>query len=598
MTGKFPAICLSAALLAAVFAPSAYATPGEDRDDSSSVESVIVTGALRVRQGGAQDISYFRGQAKAANIPLPATLTPEGLMGGYDLLIGGEAACDKVFCLETEAMRADLAARPDDRLLVGVGFATNIRAESWKRQSLNLVAVVDKSGSMSGEPLELVRESLRQILSQMRPGDQMSIVLYGDTAAVFMQPVMVSASNKDEIRARIDAIESAGSTYMEAGLKVGYAAAFASADGFKGSTRVMLFTDEQPNVGKTDAESFMGLAEAASRRGIGLTTIGVGEQFDGPLATRISSVRGGNLFFMSDKDDIKSVFTGKLDTMVSELGYDLKVTLKPHPGYKVSGVYGVPADVLGWQDGDSVTLTVPTVFFSTEGGGLFVTLAKDPKSANLPEPRLGDTALLEASLTYVSALDGRLASDATSVGIPSAKPSANLRLGNMLVDEYLLLQQATGRYHRDGDVDGSYKSLKILSDRLAQFDDPRIKPEREMVGDLLARTGQLAGYGGEPGVKKVRWVRLYGNWEVVRVNGDIAMSRGDRLELTNDNASVITRANNRAGQEDEYSEFQANNNQLYIKGAGGLLSYRFEGETMILEHRDSGATVVLKRVAS
>jgi Ca-activated chloride channel family protein len=593
MTVKLPAICLSVALLAAAFAPSAYATPDDDQDNSS-VESVVVTATVRVRQGGAQDISYFRGQAKAANIPLPQTLTPEGLMGGYDLLIGDEKACDKVFCLQTEAMTADFATRPDDKLVVGIGFASNISADNWKRQPLNLVAVVDKSGSMDGQPLELVRESLRQILSQLRPGDQLSIVLYGDTAAVFMQPVMVTASNKDDIRARIDAIQSAGSTYMEAGLKVGYATAFASADGFKGSTRVMLFTDEQPNVGRTDAEGFMGMAEAASRQGIGLTTIGVGEQFDGPLATKVSSVRGGNLFFMSNKADIKSVFTDKLDTMVSELGYDVKLTFKPHAGYKISAVYGVPADVLGWQDGDSVTVTVPTVFFSTEGGGLFVTLARDPKTANLPAPKLGETALLDASMSYVSALDGKPAADTASIAGPSARPSDNLKLGAMLVDEYLLLQQATSRYHRDGDVDGSYKALKVLNDRLAQFDDPRIKPEREMVGDLLARTGQLAGYGGEPGVKKIRWIRLYGTWEVTRVNGEIAMRKGDTLELTEDNESYITRADDRLSDED--STFEATNNALYIKGSGGILSYRFEGDSMILTHRDSGATVVLRRV--
>ena len=73
---------------------------------------------------------------------------------------------------------------------------------------------------------------------------------------------------------------------MEAGLKVGYETAFATAPAFRGNTRLMLFTDEQPNVGRTDADSFIGMAEAASRRGIGLTTIGVGVQFDATLATR------------------------------------------------------------------------------------------------------------------------------------------------------------------------------------------------------------------------------------------------------------------------------------------------------------------------
>jgi hypothetical protein len=104
-----------------------------------------------------------------------------------------------------------------------------------------------------------------------------------------------------------------------------------------------------------------------------------------------------------------------------------------------------------------------------------------------------------------------------------------------------------------------------------------------------------AGYGGEPGAKKIRWFRLYGAWEVTRVNGEIAMRKGDTLELTEDNESIIARADDRWRGDDD-STFEATNSALYIKGSGGVLSYRFEGDTMILTHRDSGATVVLKRV--
>ena len=65
---------------------------------------------------------------------------------------------------------------------------------------------------------------------------------------------------------------------------------------------------------------------AHSREGVGLTTIGVGVQFGAELATRIGSVRGGNLYFIRDEPDVKQLFTGQLDYMVSELAHDLKLT--------------------------------------------------------------------------------------------------------------------------------------------------------------------------------------------------------------------------------------------------------------------------------
>ncbi|MFY0531203.1 vWA domain-containing protein [Nannocystis pusilla] len=149
--------------------------------------------------------------------------------------------------------------------LAQLGFSSGLDPKTFKRAPLNLVAVIDKSGSMSGQPLDLVRESLYRVLDQLGPDDQLSIVLYGDRAHVHMSPT--AAKDKRAIAARIAGIESAGSTAMEEGLQVGYDLARRSGHGFKGTTRVMLFTDERPNVGATDKQSFMGMARDASRGG-------------------------------------------------------------------------------------------------------------------------------------------------------------------------------------------------------------------------------------------------------------------------------------------------------------------------------------------
>src|SRR5207253_365270 len=150
--------------------------------------------------------------------------------------------------------------------------------------------------------------------------DQVGIVLYGDRSHVHL--AATSMARKADILAAIDAIESAGSTAMEDGLKVGFQLARDSKKGFTGTTRVMLFTDERPNVGATDADSFMGMAEAASKDGIGMTTIGVGVQFGAELATKIAGVRGGNLYFFSDVTKMQKTFKEEFDTFVTELAYD------------------------------------------------------------------------------------------------------------------------------------------------------------------------------------------------------------------------------------------------------------------------------------
>ncbi|HST37798.1 MAG TPA: VWA domain-containing protein [Allosphingosinicella sp.] len=566
--------------------------PEEQADDMS----VIVTGT-RVRQGGAQDIRHFRSVAAEVGMPRPESLTMEGLMGEHDLNIEGRD-CDQLFCLATASMPAALPTRPDDRLFVGLGFTSNVDDAHWRREPLNLVAVVDKSGSMSGPPLDLVRRSLRQIVGQMREGDQVSIILYGDTSAVYLQPTEVGR-DRDRILAAIDRIESAGSTNMEAGLKVGYETAFATAPAFLWNTRLMLFTDEQPNVGRTDADSFIGMAQAASQRGIGLTTIGVGVQFDASLATRVSSTRGGNLFFISNPDEVQSVFHEQLDTMVSELAHDVRITMMPREGYRISGVFGVPDGLMTDAGDGAVTITVPTAFLSTNGGGIFLSLAKGEGQAYLPAAGIAPgSPLLEVSLTYVGAQDQRPGTDRVTVTAPTGAPAANLRLAHLLVDEYFSLTAATTAFHQRNDPREAFRLLSGLSTRIAGSSLSGLDGERRLVGDMLQQASFYAGYAGEM-PRTLRHLAVVGNWRVNQAEGFEDIRNGDTMAFSADRELTTTRRRPRGNEEAEESEnYQINERQIFLTDSDLVLDYRAQGNRMTLVDDTGRARLRLTRIAA
>lgn len=587
---------------AAVPLAAQQTSPPDDKDKDvqqapaePDTSSIVVTGA-RVRQGGAQDIRHFRSIGEDEGMPRPESLTLEGLLGEHDLDLKSQAPCRQLFCLVTEAMPAAFPTRPDDRLFVGLGFTSNIDAAKWRREPLNLVAVVDKSGSMEGAPLDLVRQSLRQIARQMRDGDQMSIVLYGDTAAVFLPPTPIGGG-RERVLSAIDRITSDGSTFMEAGLKVGYATAFASQPAFRGNTRLMLFTDEQPNVGATDAESFMGMAEAASRRGVGLTTIGVGVQYDGALGAKVSSARGGNLFFIANPDEVKSVFEDQLDTMVSELAHDVRIALTPRKGYRVTGVFGVPDALMTEAPDGTVSVTVPTAFLSTKGGGIFASLGKAGDRQNLPAAPLDPaTPLLDVALSYVAASDGRPGADRLSVGNPGGAPSEPLRLAAALVDEYFVLHDATTAFHRDGKPKQAFALLSGLSQRLtAAGAGKALEPERKLVGEMLAKAAFYSGYGGEQPAS-LRHLAVVGTWEVSRIDGIPDIRRGDRFSFTSDR-ELITRARGKGEKDEKSASYQINERQLYLPDWDMVFNYTAKGDLMTLTDASSGAAIFLRRIA-
>lgn len=598
----FRRLCASAALLLALSAPAVPAFAQDDaalpaeEEEEIDYSAVIVTGAVRVRQGGAQDIKHFRSISLDGEfLPPASSLTLEGLLGEHDLTLPSQRECHQLFCLATHSMRAALPGRPQDEIFVGLGFESGIDAAAYRAVPLSLVAVVDRSGSMEGEPIARVKEGLRAILAQMRRGDRLGIVIYGDDTLVHL-PVTDVAGNEAAIRRAIETIEIDGSTYLEAGLKLGYATAFEELARSRGKTRLMLFTDENPNVGNTTAEGFMGQALAGSRKGVGLTTIGVGVHFDADLATRVASVRGGNLFFLDSEGDADKLFAKEYFNMVSEVAHDVAITIDPADGYKVTGVFGVPDNLMTSAPDGTITVTVGSTFLSSNGGGVYASLGKETGAGFLPAADLQGAAPARIAITYLDAVSGKRGEDAIEVAPLSAQPPERLVTAHLLVDEYLALTGALELYHAQGDKKGAFQALDGLSQRLSQAKIAGLDKERATVAGLRDRAAYMAGYRGEL-TKAMRPLALIGDWRVTRVSGVEDLSVGDTVSLTPEGDFITQRMSGAQKGEAIDQSFQVNETRLMIESTGLVLRYSLEGET--LRMRDSsGTSIVLERLAA
>ncbi len=474
--------------------------------------STLAGSRLGATVGGAKDARYFRDEAAGGAFPHPNTITAEGLFSEHDLPLQCRTASKDLFILTGEAMPAGLLTKPEVKYLGQIGLSSGLDAATWHRAPLNLVAVVDKSGSMNGTPLELVKRSLHQVCAQLGPSDQLSIVLYGDYAHVFLPPTRVNDDNRARIDGAIDAIVSSGSTYMEAGLKVAFDLARRSKVDFAGTTRVMQFTDERPNVGDTSAEGFMGLMESASRDGIGQTTIGVGVQFGAELASKISAVRGGNLFFFPDAAEMTKTFTEDLDTLVTELAHDLDVTIRPAAGLRLVGVYGIPGEMLEWEGDRDVRFHVTTVFLSKSRGAIYAAFA--PEEDGLPARRyVAGRPLATVRLSYLEA--GAVEPKVSQLELPLVNgrdASLGLVRGRLLVSEFLGLKAAMTAYHTENDQEKAYGLLRDVHDLFRGNSDTTLSKERSLVAGLYDEMAALSGHGEAVArdTRDERWNRAKG----------------------------------------------------------------------------------------
>jgi Ca-activated chloride channel family protein len=553
-----------------------------DEDEYDAASTVIVTGA-RIRQGGAQDIKHFRSvslNGEAADLPYASSFTLEGLLGEHDLTLPALAACEKLFCINAQSMAANLPSEPASSVFVGLGFESGVDAEAYKQTPISLIAVVDRSGSMSGKPLQRVKEGLHAALGQMRDNDRIGIVIYGSDTRVHM-PVMDVARNREQILAAIDNITINGATYMEAGLKLGYQTAFEELERSNGKTRLMLFSDENANVGNTSPEGFMGQASRGAEAGIGLTSIGVGRIFDGRLAKKISSVKGGNLFFVDREGDAGKLFKREFFNMISEVARDIEISIDPAPGYSVASVYGVPDDILTRREDGTVTATIGSAFLSSNGGGIFASLT-GAGSAISPA---------SISISYTDALNGERGSDNVQLGSIDASPPANLRRAQLLVDQYSSVRSALAAYHADKDPWAAQAQLTDLETRIASSGLEGMDDELKLVSGLRETATRQVAIFNDPAQRKMR--EIIGAWKVLAHRGVDDISRGDLVEITDD-GSFITE-DKRTGDE-IYQDYEINERQIHIKDGNKLVMYyRVNGNRLRMRNSVDGTMILLER---
>ena len=213
-----------------------------------------------------------------------------------------------------------------------------------KRPPMNLVFLVDVSGSMSAEnKLPLLKRSFEQLVKQLNKDDKVSVVTYGETVETVLIPTR--GDKTSNILAAIEPLQAQGSTAGEAGLQTAYRVA-QQAFNDEGTNRVILATDGDFNIGISDPKELKSFIEKKRKSDIYLSVLGFGQgnvkdnrmqamaQNGNGTAGYIDSVReahkffavdmGKNLFPIADDVKIQVEFNPDLVEEYRLIGYETR----------------------------------------------------------------------------------------------------------------------------------------------------------------------------------------------------------------------------------------------------------------------------------
>jgi Ca-activated chloride channel family protein len=220
-----------------------------------------------------------------------------------------------------------VALQQDDEVTCLLTLEAPVPTDSDSRPGESLIVVVDRSGSMSGERLASVRQSLHALVDRVRPQDTFGVVTFDDTAAVAVPARAMCDHHTPTVHALVDGIVSGGMTDLTGGYLLGLAEARRHL-GATGAT-VLLLSDGQANSGITDPLQVGALSAQARTERITTGTIGIGEEYDESLLAELSRQGNGPHRFAFTPDDAAAVIAEEAGDLLSKSAINAFVRITP-----------------------------------------------------------------------------------------------------------------------------------------------------------------------------------------------------------------------------------------------------------------------------
>ncbi|MDE7094555.1 MAG: DUF3520 domain-containing protein, partial [Oscillospiraceae bacterium] len=204
------------------------------------------------------------------------------------------------------------------------------KIELEQRPPINLVFLVDVSGSMNGDDrLGLVQKSINMLAENLNENDRVSIVTYAGRESVILEGV--SGDKTQKITKAINKLTAGGATAGGAGIIKAYEIAQKYfIDG--GNNRVLLATDGDLNVGLSSAEELTALVEEKRKSGVNLSVLGFGSgNLKDARLEALADNGNGNYAYIDSELEAKKVLVNEMCSMLYTVAKDVKLQLEFAP---------------------------------------------------------------------------------------------------------------------------------------------------------------------------------------------------------------------------------------------------------------------------
>lgn len=241
----------------------------------------------------------------------------------YDFVILSDAPADAVSLTQQDAIEQYVRDLGGGFLFAGgeAGFGLGgwahstierilpVRMDAEKKRDEPQVAmelVIDRSGSMSGLPLEMAKAAAKATADTLSGDDLIEVLAFDSQPMKLVR--MTPAKHRSRIQSDISRLQAGGGTEIFPALD----AAFQSLTATRAKRKhVILLTDGQAPTG-----GIRDLVQAMAAEGMTVSSVGLGSGIDESLLRMIAELGGGRFYKVADPQSLPRIFTRETE-MVS-----------------------------------------------------------------------------------------------------------------------------------------------------------------------------------------------------------------------------------------------------------------------------------------
>lgn len=277
---------------------------------------------------------------------------------------------------------------------------------------LNICLVLDCSTSMKGPNIEMVKAAAIHLVRRLRQQDIFSIVTFSDRAQILF-PASVQL-DRQRMEAQIRTVNPSGGTEIFQGLQFGVDEVRKNLSAER-VNHVILLTDGQTY---GDENHALDLAETAADLGIGISGMGIGQDWNDDFLDELAAKTGSSSSYIAEPQEIQRFLEGKFRQLAKVFAENIELTIKTSPNIDLTYAFRLNPNATHLSVVESIRLGV---------------ILRDQSLSLLLEFEIKPGAILQDE---VALLNGSLKYDIPSK--PLVTPPMRVRLSREVTEKAIL----------------------------------------------------------------------------------------------------------------------------------------------------------------